>query len=756
MKLNFRLLTNKYFFIGFIVFLVGILTAINNYYFYAHVERSGYRNASQLESILKDEIVFCKKNRISGKRYRKNMEKIVENFSKKAYYNDSIVLTHETKGLIWRKPEKKWDKIVTSHIYILIPKIKSENSLYYYVTVNFHWSQYFTSILRSMTLSVFDKGTKVFNDGNVSVIEQEIYKELKSKKDIFDQKLQDLDKLYKDTNITSEILQEYGKKKKQILDNMFSNLDIAQFYKLKKEITKSKITSSDIEVAWYRSRPAIGFAIFTVILIWLFRRRELEVVKTEQKLEQEKKNKKILETTFGVKEQNEDIELYEAIMSNDITKLQKIKSINPTMNILKFNALIEHTEQEKLERLEILIEKGIDLKFRDQEGMTALMYYALGNKDNDVNSKIIETLIQKGIDIDAQNDSGMTALMLCAVKNRPASVQILVDNGADININQDLTAKELAATPEIRDIIGNIENHSPKNLLSLLGNFGKAPPMKDTVHRWDFDFYERYDTFKNFLSELELQWTKIEKDLYKLSPNLHRKIQNFLFKDKNSIKNWYSKDGDELAIGWSSLNGLNEWCDQGYDPFKYELEQSYKTNSGDIKLFGDVIRFFKQEIQVRREGDVLLAYFEKKERELDQECEFEINNINLEAKQFYTDTEKLIIVFDKIFDQFQDNSEFKNITAEVIEDKSGLYYDLRITQHNSFSGKSATKLLKKINSGDFASIKENLKNLCDWSIESYHNEVSYRVNFLKSSNKDDIENLKQKPQGFTHVMRFYL
>ena len=82
MKLHFRLLTNKYFFIGFIIFLVTILTAINNFYFYQHIERSLERSSKQLETLLESETKFCKKNRISNKRYREKVINILTDFSK--------------------------------------------------------------------------------------------------------------------------------------------------------------------------------------------------------------------------------------------------------------------------------------------------------------------------------------------------------------------------------------------------------------------------------------------------------------------------------------------------------------------------------------------------------------------------------------------------------------------------------------------------------------------------------------------------
>lgn len=52
-------------------------------------------------------------------------------------------------------------------------------------------------------------------------------------------------------------------------------------------------------------------------------------------------------------------------------------------------------------------------------------------------------------------------------------------------------------------------------------------------------------------------------------------------------------------------------------------------------------------------------------------------------------------------------------------------------------------------------IVENLKNLCDYSIESSHENNYFRVNFLHTNNVKDIEILSEKSKGFTHILRFY-
>ena len=76
-------------------------------------------------------------------------------------------------------------------------------------------------------------------------------------------------------------------------------------------------------------------------------------------------------------------------------------------------------------------------------------------------------------------------------------------------------------------------------------------------------------------------------------------------------------------------------------------------------------------------------------------------------------------------------------------------------QLGSTSRSDATNLLAEVEDGDFADIQENLKNLCDWSIESSFEEANFRVNFLRSNNVKEIQNLQDRPKGFTHILRFY-
>ena len=83
------------------------------------------------------------------------------------------------------------------------------------------------------------------------------------------------------------------------------------------------------------------------------------------------------------------------------------------------------------------------------------------------------------------------------------------------------------------------------------------------------------------------------------------------------------------------------------------------------------------------------------------------------------------------------------------------YFELKITHIGSPSTLNSKDLLKEVESGDFEDIKNNLTNLCDWSIEGNFKNESFRINYLKSNNVKDLEKLENKSKGFTHILKFY-
>lgn len=81
--------------------------------------------------------------------------------------------------------------------------------------------------------------------------------------------------------------------------------------------------------------------------------------------------------------------------------------------------------------------------------------------------------------------------------------------------------------------------------------------------------------------------------------------------------------------------------------------------------------------------------------------------------------------------------------------------EIRIKHIGSTSGKTSNELLNRKYEGDFGSIFKELCSLCDWSIETICIDGSYRLNYLKSNDINDIEKLDYKLDGFTHILRFY-
>ena len=206
------------------------------------------------------------------------------------------------------------------------------------------------------------------------------------------------------------------------------------------------------------------------------------------------------------------------------------------------------------------------------------------------------------------------------------------------------------------------------------------------------------------------------------------------------------------------MSGLEEWCNNGNDPFNFKLDKPYKLNNSSISTFGEVINLFKQEIQVRNENNALENILIDIEEKLDDKYEgiFEIEMINLKGKSFYIDTEIFRdVLLNRVFKDIEKRQEFNKIIVEVLPNSVKNYHELHIVQLGSQANRSAEEMLEIVSGGDSSIIKNSLVNLCDWSIESSHEDENYRINYLNSLGYESIESLDYKPKGFTHIMRFY-
>ncbi len=291
---------------------------------------------------------------------------------------------------------------------------------------------------------------------------------------------------------------------------------------------------------------------------------------------------------------------------------------------------------------------------------------------------------------------------------------------------------------------------NPQKLVNILINFTIVTPIKYTTHLWDFgDIKKEYGSFQGFITAISKQWKSIEKELKELSPNLYTKIYNFLLNESNE-HSWCSKA--DISIGWSSLEGLEAWCNEGNNPFEFRLKESYEVDNKTITTFGEIINLFKREIEIRNENNMLESIFLEYQKKLGRK--FSVDLIKLKGRTFYTDVEKFQESVGRIFEEIKKRNDAHKIRIEVVEPNAE-FIELKITQLNSFANRSAKEMLEEVDDGDFKILKENLINLCDWSIESSYEKESYRVNYLRSSNIQEIEKLNSTVDGFTHILRFY-
>lgn len=404
-----------------------------------------------------------------------------------------------------------------------------------------------------------------------------------------------------------------------------------------------------------------------------------------------------------------------------------------------------------------------ELKQCIKEGGDAKRINLIEKVKNNFDSDYIKFAIDNGVKINISDNNQMSALHHAVKLNKMSIVKIFLEKGIDILYKNKYgeTALDIATSKDIilllSDYEEKLQKYTPKRLIQLLTNFRQDTPIKYTTHLWDMNFKDEYKDFDGYMRRVKEQWNQIEDELKTLSPRLHKIIYNFLLNDDEENATWYNYNNEKLSIGWSSLKGLREWCNDGNDPFKFQLEKEYRVNNQTLKTFGEVITLFKQEIQVRRENNVLENIFIDIEERLDEEFEgvFEFELVKLKGKTFYTDVMVFKDVLHKIFEMIKLQPKHNKIKIMIEEDSNDSYYELKIIQEDSLSGKSAKDMLNIVNGGDFSSIKESLTNLCDFSIESSYENENYRINYLSSMNENDIEILEDKPQGFTYMLRFY-
>ncbi|WP_121628765.1 ankyrin repeat domain-containing protein [Poseidonibacter antarcticus] len=443
----------------------------------------------------------------------------------------------------------------------------------------------------------------------------------------------------------------------------------------------------------------------------------------------EKKTSKLKQDLVNFKNKQKDSELtsHEMLKQDLVNSNDELKdSILRLIEIINFSPFLKDSIDEKsVVGLQKLIEYNFDLKGININDLFINKYP----------SDFIYEVIRQSNDINTETNDGITPLMFAAKENNSNLIKLLLDKGAkkQLKNKEGRRAKDFANN-DIRSLIIKyvVNKYNPQSLVKILTNFTEDKPMKFTTHDWDFGELSKsdYKNFDGYMAEVKTQWLAIKDDLKTLSPNLYKEVYNFL----------WETDSTE-ALGWSSMDGLKNWCNAGNKPF-------------DFKDFKEIVNVFKRKIEIRKDT-MLEDIFIQERKKLGRKYKVEL--IKLKGVTFYTDTEKLINVIKTIFSQMHEveRHEYTNIIVEVLGDSTKEFIELKIMQLGAQAGSDAYVMLEEVQNGDFAGIKENLNNLCDWSIESSYEDKNYRVNYLTSNTSETIEELNYKPNGFTHILRFY-
>ena len=258
-------LTNKYFYWFIFIILIMILTGINNLYFYKHVERTAYRDTIQLKELLQLQIKLCIQNNITINECNNNLIQNTVVFANTAYYNLKTEIRDFNNKIIWEKPEKDYDRVSHSEIFITLPNKNDFSDFLYQGKANFNIPLFLGSVFKSMTFSITD------------------------------------------------------------------------FYKVTYDFGMKEAISKFNTIYWYRSRPAIGFAIFTYLILWLSRKRGY-------KLEELQEKEDLIIRITVEKETANITEVEKKILNQTIQdKMSKYDSIlNPPINYLTINDVFDN------------------------------------------------------------------------------------------------------------------------------------------------------------------------------------------------------------------------------------------------------------------------------------------------------------------------------------------------------------------------------------------------------------------------------
>lgn len=315
-------LSNKYFYWSLFILLISILTWINNYGFYSHVERTSVRTVVQFEKNLL-ELIDNYPNQ-NKEEIQQLIIKLASRWQHFSYYNNGIeliLLNNERKSL---QDTKNWDNSTSSRFLIDIKKLINKEEGGFIVESLTSKKQVFNSIISSMTFSIVDMYNDLFSS-KTSPFNGKVY-------------IKNRDKVNDGIIVINNNSTDIEKKYLLIVDenNNIKEISLSPYEEIKikdgstvlkgQQLSEGSIHTLIYNIEnlyWLRSRTTIGFAIFTYLILWLSRKRtykleELEYKEDDKLLDEFKEglNNNIAKTSIKDK-----IEKYDSILNPPINTL---------------------------------------------------------------------------------------------------------------------------------------------------------------------------------------------------------------------------------------------------------------------------------------------------------------------------------------------------------------------------------------------------------------------------------------------------
>lgn len=130
--------------------------------------------------------------------------------------------------------------------------------------------------------------------------------------------------------------------------------------------------------------------------------------------------------------------LHWAAMWNNTNLIQMLIQAGSNPNISTTSGktpLMSASENANNEAIKVLLQLGADIQQQDSGGYTALHYSVLGHKES---PKTIDLLLKNHAIINHTSNDGITALMIAANRGLAESVKLLLQKGADPNLQDSL------------------------------------------------------------------------------------------------------------------------------------------------------------------------------------------------------------------------------------------------------------------------------------------------------------------------------